>query len=793
MILEPLRLPNLDLQQMYSFVAIQKSQDGDEVLRQLVLHSFLLTERSALQDADAIVNVLRDFFGLEINTERIQEALDYLAARKQIVRNVAGEIDIVPILRGKLNRKVDEANKLQEKVKQQWLAECKALWPDLDETLAWNTLEMYLTDVFKQHGMLTVSLLDPSVQVPPEYEQSMGAILQAALIQCCDAPQRSVIEESVVGFFAQAGMDEDRATFIAQLTDATFSYVSLAVPPAVASQLRAQLKPLTLFLDTNVLFGLIGLDESTRAKPAKEIVELLIKHKLPFRLRYHERTDKELRNTLERVTTSLTSRYWPPSVSRAAASSPKVSTIARLYHRRNGDTSLTAQTFFEPYEHPDVLLGDHEVKLYRDHSSGQEDRIYDLIHEYTSFLKQFGREKPYEAIDHDVRILDCVHRLRSKAPSSLDAEALCLTFDFVLFRFDWGRGRKQGTPPSIILPNIFLQLLRPFLPASSDFDKSFAAAFAFPAFRSVDQKGNAAASKLLEILAAYKDIAEETATALLANNLLLHQLKAAETDEEIHNLVDSAIAAENTALIRDRRALEDELASVRAREEIALADKSHVVTQLEHEVGKLSNQISEARQRSIQAEEALEREKSAVLEQAQRAEAEASSRAEAEKRAIEAEAEAINFQARLQQLEQQAEQDAVERQQRQYRLAVRNESLKGITLGIVTSILIELTVRQLSFTWLLQHPNSYGIRLGTYGMLTAIMIGIFRKPWRSYCWGTAALAMVVTLIQLLGGPRRDSHEQGKLIEESPMRPGMQPSPTRQSLKQDNANTRNSHP
>src|SRR5207249_2967841 len=142
-----------------------------------------------------------------------------------------------------------------------------------------------------------------------------------------------------------------------------------------------------------------------------------------------------------------------------------------------------------------------------------------------------GREKPDPVIEHDMAVLETVHSLRSKASSTLDAGAVLTTCDYFLYRFDWEANRQAGNSTSTVLPSLLWQVLRPFVADSEDFDRAFSETFALPEFTLVRGGAERAASRMLSILASYKDIPEETAVKMLANDLLLTELQKKKTDE----------------------------------------------------------------------------------------------------------------------------------------------------------------------------------------------------------------------------------------------------------------------
>ena len=535
-----------------------------------------------------------------------------------------------------------------------------------------------------------------------------------------------MVRDCISEFLLNASKDADRSAYIAKLADCTVSYYSLAVPPDVVEQLRSKLKPLTVFLDTNVLFGLVGLDDRPLVELSHELVALIRSEKLPLKLRYHSSTEKELVSTFATVTSRLKGSVWSAVVSRNAARSSRLSTIQRLYHERNAEQPVTPETFFKPYEHIDVLIQEQGISLYREPSAGDKQRIYDLIADYTAFCEQSGRVKSYEAIKHDMELLDCVRRMRSKSRSSLEAEALCMTTDFLLWKFDRRHSLQRSQLPTMILAPQLLQLLRPFVSITPDFDRSFADSFAIPEFRALGDGGQAATGRLLELLASYQSLSEETVNALFANDLFLDGLSG-KSDHEIQEYVESAIAAENDRLGKERDRLANELSEERIHR-AELVSRAQAIAE-----AKAQQLVDDARKEVVQKES----EAGVQREEARRQQL---LRQDAENRAALAEANAASLE-----MERSA-------RTRRDRLAF------SILLGTILYLICELCFFWLEFDWLLSHQNSYSLRAALFWLINSFSIAVARKDLRTGALVISALPVLFIVMQLLGGPKPSGGE-----------------------------------
>jgi len=715
------------LEALLGFVAVTNAQHGDDILKQLCLQCLVLFPEESLSSAEQLCSVLVATFGLNMSTDRVQTALDLLVSQRQ-VKCLPGTNQYVAATtaRARIETRIQSARLLQGRVKRQWLTQCLAKFgAELEGQQAWDCLQQYLSTLFRRHGLQTVSLLDAGGASNPGHSRVLKSSLDDILADSnCKGSQRKVVEDAIHLFLSSVGSDSDRTKFIVQLADGAFSYYSLSAPPEVAARLQSQLRELTLFLDTNFLFGILGLHVNPFDAVSEELISVVTKNHLPFKLRYHEATLAEMHRTIVAITSDLKGRHWPQALSRAALRSPYVSSIERKFHEKNALHTVDPETFFQPFDHPDELLKDKGILIYRQPGERLEQRA-DLINHYQEFLATRHREKPYEAVDHDMTVLDCVRHQRSASASSLDAKGLIITCDTVLSRFDWQELRSRTELACTILPNQFLQLLRPFIPASPEFDKSFAESFAIAEFRTVS-KSSEATSKLLSLLASYKDIKEETACALLANDLLLEKLKKSKDDRQFKEFVDAALAADNAQLLEELVAAKQQ----EERERIARVDaeKRSQLSRME---------LMSERDGLLQDKTTLEGRVNALTEELGTVQSEsAASITRLSGDVTTHQSKASNLEIRIE------------------RIASFLCVMAALICSAVFIFASEYLIREYKWVWLTTHPNSYALRSVGYLAVTAFLLGMFRSSWRKYFWwGTVGfIACLLALLSLLGGP-----------------------------------------
>jgi hypothetical protein len=331
----------------------------------------------------------------------------------------------------------------------------------------------------------------------------------------------------------------------------------------------------------------------------------------------------------------------------------------------------------------------------------------------------------------------------------LEAESLCVTSDFLLWRFDRLQSRKMNLLPTMLLPNQLLQLVRPFVAITPDFDRSFADAFAIPEFRALGHGGAAATSRFLEILAAHENVSERVATSLLTNDLFLDGL-AERKDADIYAYVDSAISAENALLAKERDKLAQQVAEERSLRESA---ERNAKTEIEKRVAEALTERERLADADLQR---LDERRVAEVAEQSRLRIESERRAELEKeRADEAERRILAAEADLAAQRSKTEQSAVAeaaavQARRESRRRLKLTAL-GVGVGMLTVLVAEVVFYLANWTWLLEHPNGYGIRGCIACCLIAISLAAFRRDWWGRCIAAIALPAFFVLLQIVGG------------------------------------------
>ncbi len=703
---------NLAFEQMCNFAAIANTRNADETLKQLIMQCFVVFPRERFHNAAQLADAIMAF-GLQIPEYQVQVSLNNLIAGDRLKQSADSNLVLPNGTRAQLKQRIDEAKTLEESVKQVWLENISKRFPSLLAEQVWKGLQGYLARTFRCHGLQTAALLDNSIDIAPAYTESIFSLLNESLHEIFSPTLRAPARDAILSFFVDLENNPERKSYIEQLEDGVFNYFSLMVDPEISARLQKHLNKLTLFLDTNFLFNILDIDEHNYyLEISKELVFNINKYKLPFRLRYHQATEREMREAI-------------------ALHGSELRKQERTSFHRNGATPLDAESFLKRYEHVEVLLKDKNITVYRSQLQRNDERA-ELLGKYRHFLAARGRIKANVLIEHDMAVLDAVHQLRSKATSTLEAGALFLTCDNLLYMFDWEMSKRQNRSACTALPDSFLQVMRPFVSSSDDFDRSFEETFVIPEFRAIESKSNEARTKMLSYLKAYEDLPIETATKLLSNDLLLEPLRPAE-DEQFHQYLESIVQEQKTTnLLEEKVAVERQL-------ERELAEKEALEKRLEQEIAeheKEKARADEEKARADKAEQLLRRKgKELTLpamypERGDGQNLDEINRGRQAREAAESRAKEDEF--------------AKAKAERKVEIYV---TITAITVSLILVGLFEFTINYL-LKW--SHSHGTGLQLALDALLILFVVGVFHQKWRYWCWGGGSFAILLLIIQLLG-------------------------------------------
>lgn len=392
-------------------------------------------------DANEVALAVSTYFSVYLPVGEVRKAIETHLRTGNLLPARPGSSGITLSARAcaDFEERVEAASQLKQTVRREWLLEVAVSHPDLQDKALWKSLQAYLATVFRQNGALAVELLKPGSDSATGAGNGLAKQLAAALKgQGLDKTPEAAA--AIALFFRKS--TPLRARYVSQLPDGTFTFFALSVSDATGELLRGQLPSTRLFLDTNVVLGVLDLHENNLQEATLELLAFICENKLPFQLYFHERTLKELKELLHHASSKLCGTLrFSSDLSRAVTQwserSSKLTGIERRYHALNAEQPLDPKVFLSKFDHLEELLADKGVKLYRASPPEPDVNIKgEYIAEFEHFLAQRGKERPYAARDHDVVVWMSLQQQRQRGANALKTGALLLTNDYLLFDFD---------------------------------------------------------------------------------------------------------------------------------------------------------------------------------------------------------------------------------------------------------------------------------------------------------------------------------------------------------------------
>ncbi|MFV2177949.1 hypothetical protein ACFHW2_40025 [Actinomadura sp. LOL_016] len=507
---------------------------------------------------------INDLFGLDLPESDLREAISR-ADREQKIKldRHSSEYELDRDLRKSIEDSIDKCEHLELRAQASWLSEVEHLVSEVPSDALWSCLIAYAGKAFLSHGLDALKLLDGESRGFEDLPvgETPEALLKAAMGDTgLDEAAFPEISDAVRIFFN--GKNHDRVGYIAELVSGTFNFLALNLDDETRESLLANIPSLTIFVDTNVIYGIIGAQAGLLGEVAIDLFKVLRENAFPFKLYYHEKTLRELEYTITAIGTRLRRRQWSSALSRAMLTRQNmISSIEVRYHEINSRTPTAVDVYLGRYSNIPLLLAEYNINIFREGSSSQEEdyKRGELVAEYQAFLAENAKghsEKAYKALDHDITIwMAASDRQIPRKKGPLFSGALIISADNVFRRFDREiLSRDFGSGTWIVTrPDTLLRAVRPFISTSQHSEEVFAQLFATPEFRSLGRNYYPIVDRVASYLATYDNLPEETATKLLANDMLMHRLKNhTDSGDEFERLIQEELVRENELLVKER-------------------------------------------------------------------------------------------------------------------------------------------------------------------------------------------------------------------------------------------------
>ncbi len=541
--------------------AISRLSDYESSIRELVMQVVAVADPMSLKTSKDVEDAADGYFGIPLEPQIVSTALERLIMEDRI-RVELGSLTLSTKEQSNRAEMIAASLKLEVNVYENWQQEITTdgtisgiVFADLRKCMT-----EYLRLAFRQHGIETAQMLDASSALGEIETESLVHVLNTTIALHFHKENEVSARQLITNFFRNTGKYPERKKHLIELADGAFSFFTFFIDPAVSARLREKLTKIEFYLDTNYLWGLLGLHDNQYVESSVEFFALAKRLNLPFSFKYHKETERELFRSVASASDALRQKAWKANISETLKKSPYISGIERKFHEKNAASKADVSMFLKPYENISRIVQEQDIRMdNREVEWG--DGVNQLFHEYDEYLQTIQKEKSYEAMEHDTRILWLARSMRSNSKSPLQASTLLLTCDTRLYNFDVHNSRKHHRWPTAILPNVLLQILRPAIKQTDDFDTMFVKTFSLPEFRSYSKKSSQAVQTMAEILTAVEGLKPSLVEQLLLDEILVKEVAHAKTSQEIVDHLNTAITAKVATIEEELDGIKNELAS----------------------------------------------------------------------------------------------------------------------------------------------------------------------------------------------------------------------------------------
>lgn len=570
--------------------AISHDQKFDQIVQNLIVLALDQKVEENLKNETQVAARIKDIYGISIRLPIILSNIDKLLSLGEITKDPRSkQFHVTPEVSNKLKKRLEDASQLEKSVKDKWHDELKIITPELTPEILnkqWECLRLYLCNVFEQHGIQTLHLLNPNAKIEDDDQKSLTAIIENIIKENKDSISKDILISSINQFISNA--DVTRTNYISQLADSTFTSFALTSDAETVNFLNQRYNNLQLFLDTNFIFGILDLHKNSEDASAREILEEVKKNRLPFKLAFHPETLAEFKRAFDARALHIRASKWTRESSRVAITVDGLSPLEELFHKQNIDNEIDTSVFLDKYDHVDLILKDLGLIEYTPQGFTSDEEHVDIesdIDKYQIFYDSLPNRKPksYLRFKHDVVVMREVRRLNPKKTKFLESNAFFISSDYILAKFEKNHYRRNWEINYVVSPSVFLQLIRPFIENDYSSNKRFIDTFSIPEFRAFEIDYSSTRSKALQILNDnYHDTSFETKVKILRDQVILEKLDKANDDFAVQlEIIENQISIENQILAKQKEEALNNVNNLKKEKGRIEEEKKNALTEIE--------------------------------------------------------------------------------------------------------------------------------------------------------------------------------------------------------------------
>lgn len=557
--------------------------------------------------------------GLDFDSHELRRCIETnTATGVTVTTNETPYCLITPASREDTLLRLKRADETEKLVLQEWVDELKTLpcWPTgvkSDELLA--DFRLFCASVSLCHGVETVALIYEKPESQRKFLEGLDANVWANIPERVSG-YRQFCRENFPGFFLQA--TGARAAFAGNVLDRTFELCRLNLAPSTSKILVEQLAGLTAYLDTNMVFRLLGIEGPAEHLDVRRMIEHGHKAKVVFRIT--QRTIAEFDSAIKGIFKRKRNiRILPPEALIKLDPNLDDNSYLQEYHRlltasRSNQLDLLASFNFvgRILERLGVVVWTEKESEVEKHSDKLNSLTRELRDNYEKREEKKSpnqrREITWDLAEHDAFHLVLIDLLRPKRARSFTERKFWFLTSHVSLARRASQMAGDGVP-QVILFEHWCQLLRSVLPRSQNFSETFVRSLRSPLFQAHRADYAKAHQVVLGRLASQAGLPSEHFANIFADRAFMAKVAVTvmqdkpDVDSEVAALVDQRVLNELERERQQRVEVTQKLREETKRAESALATATMLserlrsndddMKQLRQELAKVSSDLTE--------------------------------------------------------------------------------------------------------------------------------------------------------------------------------------------------------
>lgn len=478
---------------------------------------------------------------------------------------------------------------------------------DVELKIILKEFNSYLHNCFLQFGRSAIDIFLPYKTTEEEiYENQLKLSLNNL-----NQPVLESIFKHLVKVYPQK-ISKKELDYLEVLSDKAEKFFSLGLEEKDYQKIKEfNISDIVIFLDTNILYSILDLNDHPEDLAIKELVNILVNEKLDIKFVYLPSTLNEL-NKRKPEFDKIPRTEFSPKQLKTLLSFPELDSFCKKFFEKKLQDSEALHPLYLVQSAQNILLS-RKIRIYNHKFPHLEDdnflesRINDYI-SYETYINSLKtskglptRVKHESKVEHDIILRESIINLRKEKTDLDDFKFIGLTLDNSLInydRYDTQYKNRSLINPNFLLPSIFLQKIKSFLPLQSDnYKRSFVSSITV---KTVDNSNPKKSKLIVKSMSLFQSLGienEEVIFSIIKKDMFFsnfeEKLNAGEGERFIESELNSYISTlEKEKLEQEKKFLESEMALKTSIETISSA-KSEKISTLEEENEKMAKMLSE--------------------------------------------------------------------------------------------------------------------------------------------------------------------------------------------------------